>query len=36
MDIFNKDFVKYVWDDSLIDKECFVADDIDTLKSIVN
>lgn len=36
MDIFNKDFVKYVWDESLIDKDCFVADDIDTLKSIVN
>lgn len=36
MDIFDKDLVRYIWEDDLDGVECFVADDIDTLKSQVN
>lgn len=36
MDIFNKKYVRFIWEDELNGKECFVADDIDTLKELVN
>jgi hypothetical protein len=36
MELFDKKFVHFMWDDELEGKECFVADDISTLKSDVS
>lgn len=36
MDLFNKKFVYFMWDESLKGKECFYDDDIEELKKSVN
>lgn len=36
MELFDKRFVHFMWDDELDGKKCFVADDISTLKSDVS
>ena len=36
MEIFDKKFVRFMWDDELEGKECFVADEMGSLEKDVN
>lgn len=36
MELFDKKFVHFMWDDELRGKDCFIADNIDGLKTHVN
>ena len=35
MELFDKKFVRFMWDDELKGKKCFIADEIDDLRGIV-